>query len=881
MPRKALGRPATNHAAGSGSNAAREYYETEHVRQAARGAWTDIISSLCGLDRDTLNPHRHGPCPKCGGTDRFRVFDNFSETGGMYCNQCFNSKNGDGFAALQWLMHDVKFLDAVAYVARFVGVKPTTGDAPSNSPTADPAERLDFQPWNAGSDNLAWLWTLAKPPITVPAIQAIGGKLAKFRNHHHVIAFPVLNEQNKTDGWAVYQTNNKPLPTGWDKVAQKFTEEKKMLLTTGSKPGLIGEVLELDNPQRKSATVVVAEGTPDLLALLSIIPGAPSDPAASPGQLSRRSDYILLTNSNGANQKPLPWIVKKLAGRRVIILRDADKPGELGATRWVAGLVESASEVRNPKLPYAIAEEHGPDLRDWINEGHNFADFEAWVNSAAPIDKAEAIAAAAGDSPEEAEDDPHRLAKLYLERNSWHKDHGKTLRLWREEWWRWTGKKYQQIPEDEIRADVTNAVKIEFDRCCKLAIEKYELWCKSPEYNRQEDKGIPKPRKVTQNLVNNTLGALRGMVILPASIDRMSWIGADGEIKSGCSFIALQNGILDVDKLLAQDPGCLVPHTPEWFSPICLPYDFNPAAECPKWGEFMLKNLEEDPERIYLLQEWAGYLLTPDTDQQKFVVFEGEGSNGKSVFCAAIRAMLGNENVSSVGLEFFGERFHLGTTLGKLANIVTDCGELDKVAEGYLKQYTSGDSMFFDRKGISGFSAVPTARVMLATNNRPRFTDRSNGLWRRMILVPWRVQIQEGEKVKGMDKDWWWIKSGELPGIFRWALGGLRRLREQKRFTESELCNTALEDYRIESNPAREFLVDNCETNEFFSVMTQDLYAAYKKWCNEHGYHPLGEKMFGREVARIFPMAIRKRTRDDGILKYEYAGIGIKTETLT
>lgn len=846
-----------------------EHYDIEQVRNAARGLWPDIVSSLCGIDRSILDSRRHGPCPKCSHeskSDRFRALNDFPQTGAVYCNQCHNEKNGDGFATVKWLL-GTSFPDTVKLIARFVGVKPSTGAAgnsasSSSRPTVNPDGKLDFQPW---VENIIWLWTLEKPPISLAAIQAFGGQLAKFRDRHHVIAFPILDESNKSCGRLVYQTNNQPLPTGWDDVKKQFTEEKKMLVTTGSRQGLVGEVAEL--ALRPNATIILGEGTTDALAVWSMIPD------------DRRADYICLTNSNGASEKPQDWIVKKFAGRRVIILRDADNPGELSSFRWVAALASQASEVRNPKLPYPIVENHGKDIRDYFMDGNTFADFEAWVAAAPLITPTEALAAAAAeDSPEEAEDDPHRLAKLYLERNCWHKEHGKTLRLWREEWWKWTGKKYQQIPEDEIKAEVTNAVKIEFDRCCRLAIEKYELWCKSPEYNRQEDKGVPVPKKVTRNLINNTIGALHGMVILPASVDRMSWIDVSGEIKSGCGFIALQNGILDIDKLLALDPSCLIPHTPEWFSPICLPYDFDPAAQCPIWSNFMTKNLEDDPERIYLMQEWAGYLLTPDTDQQKFVVFEGEGSNGKSVFCSAIRAMLGHENVSSVGLEFFGERFHLGTTLGKLANIVTDCGELDKVAEGYLKQYTSGDSMFFDRKGISGFSAVPTARVMLATNNRPRFTDRSNGLWRRMILVPWRVQIQEEEKVKGMDKDWWWIKSGELPGIFRWALGGLKRLRQQKRFTESELCNTALEDYRIESNPAREFLTDNCEANEYFTVMTQDLYASYKKWCGEHGYHPLGEKMFGREVARIFPKAIRKRTREAGILKYEYVGMGVKTD---
>jgi P4 family phage/plasmid primase-like protien len=844
--------------------AAGEYYDVEEVRGAAQGLWPDVVSALTGVERDSLNPRRHGPCPKCGGTDRFRAMDDFAQTGGLLCNQCFSEKNGDGFAALMWL-NGVNFQDAIKLVARFVGVKPRSGEAPKQSSTADPSERLEFVDWH---ENLVWLWTLEKPPATVEGVQAIGGRLAKFRKgKHHVIAFPIYGEDNKPGGWAIYQTNGKPLPTGWDKNEQRFTREEKMLCTTGSKPGLIGEVDLLD--KCLEATVIFVEGTPDILALHWILS------AAGAG-----SQYVVLTNSNGTNQKPLDWIVKKLAGRRVVVIRDADTPGETGAARWVAGLIDSASEVRNPKLPYPVVENHGPDLRDWINEGHTYEDFLAWITAAPVIEKSEAIAAAAEETPEESDDDPHRLARIYIERHAWHREHGQTLRYWRSEWWRWNGKRYQKLPEEEIRAELTNAIKLEFDRCCRLKIEAYDIWKASTEYEREKDKGIPKPIKVVQYIVTNTLGAIKGLAVVPAYLNPPTWF-EDEQTAEHRTCIAMENGILDVDKLLAGQEDCLLPHTPKWFSPICLPYKFDPEADCPRWNAFMEKNLEMDPERIKLLQEWAGYCLLPDTGHQKFVVLEGEGANGKSVFCAALEAMLGRENVSHVPLEIFGQRFALTQTLGKLANIVAECGEMDKAAEGYLKQYTSGDAMFFDRKGIAGLDAVPTARLTLATNNRPRFSDRSGGLWRRMMLIPWRIEIPEADRVVGMDKAWWWEETGELPGIMRWALIGLHRLRQQKRFTASGLCKTALEDYRSESNPAREFLTDNCEQNEFFSILTQDLYSSYKKWCFDHGYHHLGERMFGREVARIFPNAKKKRTRENGSLKYEYSGIDLKTEVLT
>jgi putative DNA primase/helicase len=324
---------------------------------------------------------------------------------------------------------------------------------------------------------------------------------------------------------------------------------------------------------------------------------------------------------------------------------------------------------------------------------------------------------------------------------------------------------------------------------------------------------------------------------------------------------------------MSNQDNYLLQNTPQWWSMVSLPYPFDPTAECPRWDAFLEYNLELDPERIKLVQEWAGYLLLSTTDEQKFMILEGEGKNGKGVFIAGLTAMLGEDNVSNVSLENFGNRFQLTDTIGKLLNAAGDCGDIDKTAEGTLKSFTSGDRMYFDRKGIPGLNCIPTARLMIACNNRPRFSDRSDGIYRRMISIPWQVAISEGKRVKGMDKVSWWQKSGELPGIFRWALVGLARLRAQNGFTESEVCNRALDDYRAEMNPARAFLEELYAAKPTGQVLCCELYDKYQTWCNKNGHsRPLSERQFGKEIKRKFPSIVRER-ETTGLRQWYYGGI--------
>ncbi len=163
---------------------------------------------------------------------------------------------------------------------------------------------------------------------------------------------------------------------------------------------------------------------------------------------------------------------------------------------------------------------------------------------------------------------------------------------------------------------------------------------------------------------------------------------------------------------------------------------------------------------------------------------------------------------------------------------------------------------------------------MMSANNRPRFKDGSGALWRRMMIVKFDQTISQEERVYGMDNPRWWEQSGELPGIFWWAVLGLHRLRSRWAFTESTKSQEAIDEYREETNPARSFLLEKCEAADQSAIVySSELYEGYCKWCKANGYHSLGEMRFGKEVRRTFPKTERKRVTTRGERPYYYAGL--------
>lgn len=493
----------------------------------------------------------------------------------------------------------------------------------------------------------------------------------------------------------------------------------------------------------------------------------------------------------------------------------------------------------------------------------NRTEFYGWTEK-----RERRAAVVAGERANEADDDPHRLARVNLEQYA-HRTGGRTVGYWRDEWYLWKRNAYRKITDDEFRAKVTQAVKDEFDRLNIEKVAEYVEQKKKGQVKEADDKGPPVATKVTKALVSNVIQATSGIVCVSSDTEPNTWLPT-GEPRN---LVSMANGLLDVDAALDCREDCLTENTPEWWSMVSLPFAWDASAECPQWEAMLERNLEMDPERIKQVQEWAGYLLLPETGEQKFMILEGEGANGKSAFLTGLTAMLGEDNVSAVPLEVFGDRFSRTDTLGKLLNVSSDCGEVDKVAEGYIKSFSAGDRMYFDRKGIQGLNCRPTARLMIACNNRPRFNDKSDGVYRRMLIVPWRIQIQPGERIKGMTDADWWEATGELPGIFNWALRGLVRLRIQQGFTRSEVGQRALADYREEMNPAGAFLGENVEACADGQIHAGALYKHYSRWARTNGYHPLSEKSFGKEVRRRFPTVERRYGGPRSKRYYLYQGI--------
>ncbi|RLA54112.1 MAG: hypothetical protein DRQ65_05580 [Gammaproteobacteria bacterium] len=289
------------------------------------------------------------------------------------------------------------------------------------------------------------------------------------------------------------------------------------------------------------------------------------------------------------------------------------------------------------------------------------------------------------------------------------------------------------------------------------------------------------------------------------------------------NLILFQNGALDIVT------GQLHPHSKDYFTVNILPYDFNLEAKCPQWLHFLSEVFEGDGQRIALVQEWFGYMLSPDNRHQKVMLMVGPTRSGKGTIGRLLKAVVGPWNFSGGGLhDFLSDPFieslrtkpvlfigDANKRLGRDAERITEC----------IKKISGSDAMSFSRKYKSTLSETLPTRITVAANSVPRLFDDSGALASRMLMLPFYISYLGKEDLDLSDR-----LEAEAEGIALWALQGLARLNAAGRFTLPD-ASVAEKEYLTEAySPLTRFVDDVCTTGVDGFTSGEELYTAYSAW---------------------------------------------------
>lgn len=300
--------------------------------------------------------------------------------------------------------------------------------------------------------------------------------------------------------------------------------------------------------------------------------------------------------------------------------------------------------------------------------------------------------------------------------------------------------------------------------------------------------------------------------------------------------------------------------------------NFDPDARPRRFERFLSEVFDRDEELIAFIQRAAGYSLTADTREQCMLLCHGSGANGKSVLLNTLRSILGDYALNTP----FSTFEHIRDTSGNAptndiaplstARLVTasETNEARRLNEARVKAITGGDPITARYLYGEFFTYQPGFKVWLAMNHRPDVRGTDDGIWRRLLLIPFNVSFK-GREDKTLDS----TLKNERAGILAWAVQGCLQWQTSG-WNPPPIVQQATEAYRQESDVIGQFLTECTIRDEGKTVKAGQLYAAYQTWCTENGIEGKTGTAFGRYIANL--PDIDKTHETDG--NY-YIGIGL------
>ncbi len=273
------------------------------------------------------------------------------------------------------------------------------------------------------------------------------------------------------------------------------------------------------------------------------------------------------------------------------------------------------------------------------------------------------------------------------------------------------------------------------------------------------------------------------------------------------------------------------------------------------------------------MQKLCGYFLAGLTDERIMAFAFGDGANGKSVFWNTINGILGDYSgiaSSEIIMPAKDSNMRLQAELyGKRAVFVGEPRHGRKIDDGKLNELTGDDTIVCARLYENPWEFKPTHTFFCSTNHKPIINTTDNGIWRRIKLIPFTVNIGEALKDKGgadpkfMDK----LKE-QWPGIFKWCIEGFRKYRKEG-LKDCKAIIEATKEYRGEEDLFKSWVDESLIPAEGNEISITDAH----KLCLESGAR-ITRSAFKRKMLTLKGVEYKKGTKDPNKGRWVFTGIG-------
>lgn len=334
----------------------------------------------------------------------------------------------------------------------------------------------------------------------------------------------------------------------------------------------------------------------------------------------------------------------------------------------------------------------------------------------------------------------------------------------------------------------------------------------------------------TTNALVNSVTELARMEI---AIETNKW-------DSHTEYLPCQNGMLHIPS------KSLFPHAPDVYATSQLSFDYDPAAV----AHAFMYALQRIPDETDLLQEFAGYALTPEVKYEMAIWMQGIPGSGRSTIIEGLQAMLGSR-CGTLGLaEIERSRFGLSQLPGKTLVVSTEQPDSYMSMTHILNALISGEPIRIEEKYKEAMTIIPKVKIIWAMNNIPRVNDANNGLMRRVKVIKFPILPEDQKDVDLKER----IKT-EGAGILNWALEGLERLNKRGKFLIPKSVQDATKEFQEKNDIPKMFLEEVGAKIDLLDpqcrTAAQYLYDQYSDWCKRNNHKPMASTKMAEEWRRL------------------------------
>ena len=152
-----------------------------------------------------------------------------------------------------------------------------------------------------------------------------------------------------------------------------------------------------------------------------------------------------------------------------------------------------------------------------------------------------------------------------------------------------------------------------------------------------------------------------------------------------------------------------------------------------------------------------------------------------------------------------------------------------RLNDSTVKQLCSTDDIFAEKKYKDPFSFTPCHTLVLYTNHLPRVSASDDGIWRRLIVIPFNAKIEGKSDIKNF-ADHLYHNAGDA--ILSWIIEGAKKVIDADyKFKLPECVQKAIDEYRTQNDWFNHFLEDKCEVDPKYRVSSSELYQTYRNYC--------------------------------------------------